>query len=117
MKPLKKPIILVGPQASGKSYIAGAIANFFPRYLWISAKQLHQRIEQRDTSLHFLHESYDLLIVDECEPNDIFDFYNLLITNAVETKYWRKETETIPQTMAMIFATKQRLPNSTTYTR
>ena len=69
----KKPTILSGPQMSGKSWIARAIANQYKsdRVRICFPKSIKKKIKKGIGFIKSLQETYDLIVIDECSTADI----------------------------------------------
>lgn len=82
-----KSIIITGPQGSGKSYIASAMAcaQDFKKTSTITAANEIEKIKCGKINTQLLTK-FSLLIIDECSEKDISDFNEAFKNAAMESK-------------------------------
>jgi hypothetical protein len=93
---MKKAIILSGPQASGKSWIASAISNFFPK-----DKTLKISFEDYEKTLSKDMAHFQLIIIEECPDyeavirsyrvNDRFPNVNLIMMTQAHIEVYNRD--------------------------
>ena len=107
-----KNIIISGPQASGKTHIANAIAltHEKKKVLRISFSEAFDKLQKFEYRAN-LHLFYTLIIIDECIKDDI-PILNDYVESFPSLNPWFKVTIKEDQFVSIVYLTKDDIPYS-----
>lgn len=104
---MKKDIIISGPAASGKTWIARAIAGTHEKVIHSTAHQVKERLEKGFPGN--LSEQYSLLIIEECTENDITEL-DLILGEFPVSDNWTGE-HSRDDKLPIVYLTQEEVTN------